>query len=336
MSMIELTEGQPVSPDGLIMEWIDVPFGPFFPGLPGGLGLDMSLDGDSVAKVSAHSLVSAGELLAEGATPPEKFVERLAAMSPLSPVSYRQLACLALESAAKQEVASSDATARAAAVERERIASHLGWLANLGAQTGFAMLERRATNLELTIRDANMDHIAALDPEIASLLARLRKSHMLRDKLSGTGHIDHCSATSGPVARASGKDDDARSDDATYIGLGFATVTGSGGDAAARLEQRLAEIEQSCELIAKAEHLSLPEPAKIGAASGEGEAVVETPRGAARLTLTLTDGMVTAADIGTPTAAHFTLIEAITQHAEIADALIAVGSLDLSPWEMRP
>jgi len=95
-------EGQPVSPDGLIMEWIDVPFGPFFPGLPGGLGLDMSLDGDSVAKVNAHSLVGMGEVLANGSMVPEKFTERLSSMSPLSPIAYRQLACLALENAAKQ------------------------------------------------------------------------------------------------------------------------------------------------------------------------------------------------------------------------------------------
>jgi len=189
--------------------------------------------------------------------------------------------------------------------------------------------------LQLIIRDANVDHIAALAPEIASLRVRLRKSRMLRDKLAGTGHIDHCTATSGPVARASGKDEDARNGDATYIALGFETVTCSGGDAAVRLKQRLAEIEQSLDLIAKAGKLSLPQAAKIGAASGEGEAVVETPRGPARLTLTLTEGRVTVADIGTPTAAHFTLIEAVTQQAEIADALIAVGSLDLSPWEMR-
>ncbi|WP_269084937.1 heavy metal-binding domain-containing protein, partial [Sulfitobacter sp. HI0076] len=39
MSMVEMTEGQPRSSDGLQMDWIEVPFGPFFPGLPAGLRL---------------------------------------------------------------------------------------------------------------------------------------------------------------------------------------------------------------------------------------------------------------------------------------------------------
>ena len=46
MSMIEMTEGMPASGDGLIMEWVPAPYGPLFPGLPGGLSLTFTLDGD--------------------------------------------------------------------------------------------------------------------------------------------------------------------------------------------------------------------------------------------------------------------------------------------------
>ena len=49
MSMVDMTRDMPESPDGLKMERITVPFGPFFPGLPGGLRLDLTLDGDAVA-----------------------------------------------------------------------------------------------------------------------------------------------------------------------------------------------------------------------------------------------------------------------------------------------
>lgn len=50
MSMAAMTEGTPRSSDGLQMEWVDAPFGPLFPGLPGGLALTFTLDGDTVAK----------------------------------------------------------------------------------------------------------------------------------------------------------------------------------------------------------------------------------------------------------------------------------------------
>ena len=46
MSMIEVTKDLPRSADGLAMDWMEVPFGPVFPGLPGGLKLTLTLDGD--------------------------------------------------------------------------------------------------------------------------------------------------------------------------------------------------------------------------------------------------------------------------------------------------
>src|SRR5690606_25210509 len=56
MSMVEVTRDMPRSADGLPMDRIEVPFGPCFPGLPGGLLLTLTLDGDGVAKGKAVSL----------------------------------------------------------------------------------------------------------------------------------------------------------------------------------------------------------------------------------------------------------------------------------------
>jgi len=334
MSMVDLTRDMPASADGLKMEWVDVPFGPFFPGLPGGLQLDLTLDGDAVARARAGSAVGTRGALHEGATSWDAFVDRLAALSPLSPVAYRLLACLALERAAGQGVESDIARARIAAVERERMASHFGWLAGFGAQSGFGWLEKRAAALQLQLRAATPAEIAGLAPDVTAVLARLQRTPLLNDKLKGIGRLTGDDVMSGPVARAAGIARDARSDDPVYAELGFAALTQAGGDALARLTQRCGEILQSLELIARAGAIALPEPQDIGAASGAGEAVVETPRGPARLNLTLHKGAVTQAEIETPSALEIALIAPVAEGRELGDALTGIGSLDISPWEV--
>jgi Ni,Fe-hydrogenase III large subunit len=50
--------------------------------------------------------------------------------------------------------------------------------------------------------------------------------------------------------------------------------------------------------------------------------------------LDLTAGRVTSLTLDTPSARHLALVKTVTDQAELADALVAVASLDLSPWEM--
>ena len=330
MSMVDLTRDMPASADGLKMEWIEVPFGPFFPGLPGGLGLILTLDGDAVAETQAQSLV-AGPVAAEGMTPAE-FAGHLADLSPLSPVAGRHLACLALENAAGAVVDTKTATARAAAVERERITSHLGWLASFAVQTGLVWMERRAAALQLSVQAASADQIAAGTGPLRVFLHRVRKTPLLLAKLAGNGRIGAGKLVVGPIARAQGIASDARAGDPVYDALGFQIVTGMGDDALARLHQRCDEIDQSLDLIARAKDLSGAKPDFVSAASGQGEAMVETPRGAARLTVDLREGKLVSAKFEPPSVAHMDLLADLIGAQEIADALVAVGSLDLSPW----
>ncbi len=333
MSMVDLTRDLPASPDGLKMEWITAPFGPFFPGLPGGLGLMLTLDGDSVAKAEAQSLVGSslgGDLDAHD------FAERLASLTPLAPVAMRVLACRALAAAAGQDSVSTGAARHAAALERERIASHLNWLAGFASQIGLIWLERRAAALQEALRDAETDEIAASAGALRALSARLRSVPLLRAKLTRIGRTGQSDIATGPVARAAGTATDTRREDPAYDALGFAIVTQSAGDALARLHQRLDEIAQSLDLIARAGGIEIPDPDAIGTASGHGMAKIETPRGAASLHLTLKAGRVTEAQITTPFAAHAALIGRITAQRELADALTAIGSLDLDPWEITP
>ena len=334
MSMVDLTRDMPASADGLKMEWIDVPFGPFFPGLPGGLQLKLTLDGDAVATTSADSLVGSSDPLPANPSSPTEFVDHLAALSPLSPVAYRLLACLALEQAAGQSVAPDIARARLAVVERERVASHLGWLAVFGAQSGSSWIEKRAAAFQLKVQGAAATDVTTLKPKISTFLAKLQRTPLLAARLSGIGQLPANDTLSGPVARASGMASDTRSDDPVYAEIGFSVLTMTDGDALARLVQRCNEITQSLDLISAVGSVARLEPHSIGAASGTGEAVVETPRGAARLSLTLHKGKVIAADIKTPTTAHLALIGDVAEGQELGDALTGIGSLDISPWEV--
>ncbi|TCK18017.1 Ni,Fe-hydrogenase III large subunit [Thiogranum longum] len=335
MSMIDVTKDLPRSGDGLQMEWIDAPFGPFFPGLPGGLLLTLTLDGDTVAGSEALALNGNRELLCHSPMDATHFIERMADLDPLAPVAYRLLACQALEKAAGEKVPAETAQARAGALERERIVSHLGWLALFGQQTGFDWLVQRAAVLQLDFRHADMKQVAALRPAIQSLMKRLQRTPLLKSRIAGIGRLAQDTALRGPVARASGISDDARNTDKTFITLGFTPARRKEGDALARLHVRLDEITHSLMLIESAGAIAVPTPPLPGEASGSSEASVETPRGPARLQLTLETGQVTAAQLETPSTHHLTLIAPLTEQQELGDALVAVGSLDLSPWEVR-
>ncbi|HFE32513.1 MAG TPA: NADH-quinone oxidoreductase subunit D [Gammaproteobacteria bacterium] len=335
MSMVEVTRDLPRSSDGLPMEWIDAPFGPFFPGLPGGLLLTLTLDGDTVAGADARSLTGNGRLIHTSPLDTPSFVERLTNMDPLAPVAYGLLACQALEDAASVNVPADMACARAAALERERISSHLGWLALFGQQTGFGWLMQRAASLQLASLHADLGQVMALKPAIHALIKRLQRTPLLKSRTAGIGRLSPDMALHGPVARAAGIGDDARNRDGIFTMLGFTMATRKEGDVLARLQVRLDEMTHSLSLIEAAGAMAVPIPSPVGDVSANGMAVVETPRGPARLQLTLDKGQVTAAQLETPSTSHLGLVEALTAQQALGDALTAVVSLDLSPWEVR-
>lgn len=335
MSMVEVTRDLPRSADGLPMDRIEVPFGPCFPGLPGGLSLTLTLDGDGVAKGKAVSLV--GMALAGTRVDANGFAERLAWAMPLAPASYQLLTCRAIERAAGMEVDPAAARARVSALERERLTSHLGWLVQLGRQLGFTWLARRATALQLHARCATLDRLVALQPAVQALIQRLRRTPLLKARLKGIGTlVEGFPDLRGPVARASGHVEDARQAEAIYRELGFEVLTGEGGDALARLWQRLVEITTSLDLIEAAGEPDNPVLCDIGSASGVGSGVVESPRGRAELSLTLERGRVVSFELDTACSHHIDLVPLFVEGQELGDALVAVGSLDLSPWEVIP
>jgi Ni,Fe-hydrogenase III large subunit len=317
MSMIEVTKDLPRSADGLQMDWLEVPFGPVFPGLPGGLKLTLTLDGDGVTEGQATSLAGMTIEVEEGEESEEidveTFIDHLATAMPLAPVSYRLLACLAIEQAAGLNDDQATTQARNGGLERERIASHLGWLAQLGRQLGFAWLTQRASTLQLQVREANRYRLAELEPALRTLGTRLGRTPLLKSRLKDIGELSsEFSDLRGPLARAASE----------------------GGDAWARLWQRLAEITASLDLIKASSEPALPSLRDIGDLSGTGEVTVDTPRGEARLSLKLERGKVKSYKLDTPCSHHIDLVPKLVEGQELGDALLAVGSLDLSPWEV--
>lgn len=334
MSMVAVTRDLPRSRDGLPMDWIEVPFGPFFPGLPGGLRLWLTLDGDGIAEARAESLVGAAAVLAEPGMTVGRFVDGLASIDPLAQVAYRLLACRAVEAAASATPAADIQRGRLATAERERVASHLSWLSAFGRQSGPPWLERRAAALQLATLRSDVSAVTRLAPAVHAVGRRLSRTPLLRSRLAGLGRLSVGEGLRGPVARASGLRTDARSDDAGYAALGFELRHASGGDAYARLLQRLDEMEQSLQLIESAGVLADPVPVDIGTASGEGWAAVETARGEARLHLTLDQGRVAEARLDTASTLHLRLLPRLLAQQELGDALAIVGSVDISPWEV--
>ena len=333
MSMVEVTKDLPRSADGLAMDWLEVPFGPCFPGLPGGLRLTLTLDGDGVTEGQATSLVAMGTPSEEVAV--ETFIERLAAATPLAPVSYRLLDCRAIEQAAGLEPDPAVERGRAAALERERIASHLGWLAQLGRQLSFVWLTRRAAALQLETQRADGEQLVVLRPALQALIARLEHTPLLKARLKGIGALPHGSQDlRGPVARASGRTEDARQADAMYCELGFELYIEGAGDAWARFRQRHVEIVTSLDLVEAAGDPELPKLRAIDSPSGTGEATVETPRGRSTLQLTLERGQVVSVELDGACRQHIGLAADLVEGQELGDALVAVGSLDLSHWEV--
>lgn len=333
MSMVDVTKDLPRSPDGLQMDWIEVPFGPVFPGLPGGLQLSLTLDGDSVAKARVQGHGAPGATLPAEGMAARQFIDRLTAMDPLAPMSYRVLACRALEAASSHMPDDFTLRNRVAVLERERIASHLNWLALFASQIGLGWLEHRAARLQHECLRADAAQLAALAPALHGLTRRIARTPWMRRRLGGIGQVASVAGLRGPVARAAGMRVDARSTDASYAALAFTPAQRHAGDALDRLLIRLDEIGHSLALIQTLGAFKPHEAPAAYAASGEGAASLETPRGEARLSLTLDHGRVTHAALDTPSATLLDLLPDLLVQQELGDALTILCSLDPSPWE---
>lgn len=331
MSMVSMTKDLPRSADGLPMEATEAAFGPFFPGLPGGLDLRLHLDGDTVTK----AVITPGLLSRDSAgrlpVPSAGFADWLADLDPLTPVAYRVLARRALAQASGQLLPESELLEQMRQLEQERIASHLNWLIGFSLTIGHAWLHLAAERLYKRVQRGT-----ARPAEVVAFSEKVLRLPLLRGSLAGIGAMPVVLRhhARGPVARAAGQAHDARLADPLYQRLGFAPVVLAEGNAWGRMLVRLAEMAQSQALLDQIGPLSTPPPAApAGPANGRGSATLETPRGAATLEVQVQDGQVMAFTLHDPSTRHVALANELVRELELGDALKTIASLDISPWE---
>ncbi len=256
--------------DGLQLDSLSFTLGPFYPALPPGLQLKLTLQGDLLQKAMIES----------SADPVQ-----------VSPLFFEAL----------------QRPVPVAALEIERARHHLHRLAQLMRLAGLSSLAQR------TLLDA-----AQLQPgaRLPDLHQRITRSALLRGFNPGLGQLalQQARMLGGVAWRAAGMPSDARSEDPSYVRIGFKPLTHEGRDIRARLCQLVAEITQALALAAAAD--------QAGLQTGNTERV-ETPRG--ELT----------AELRPADASH--LLMDLLPGLEWSQALGLVASLDLaalSPWPM--
>ncbi|MDE2306007.1 MAG: Ni,Fe-hydrogenase III large subunit [Gammaproteobacteria bacterium] len=213
---------------------------------------------------------------------------RLAArVSGDSAVAYAWAYCQALEGASKHEIPPRAAWLRALALELERIENHLGDLGALGNDAGFAFGLTQFSRLKEQVLRASetalgqrylldavapggmrvdlsrsgaavlADTVTAVAAESIELRSIYDEHAGLRDRFAGAGTVTPELAArlglTGLAGRASGQAQDLRIDRpwAPYDRLGPAKCGATGGDVAARVEQRFEELAESCRLVGR-------------------------------------------------------------------------------------
>ena len=196
---------------------------------------------------------------------------------------------------------------RVADLELARASHHLFWLGEALRVHGLQALGLRAIRLALGVAPGS-------ERSVRRLLTMVRRSAIFSLALERVGAIpDSGPSGLGPVDRARGRADDARVGEAAYDELGFGPITYEAGDSASRWRQRLAEIEQSLDLAARA-----------GDLTAFGNGVVESPRG--RIAL----------DAKPPSSVVLAELGDWMAGMEWGDAVTLIWSLDVDPGARIP
>lgn len=291
--------------DGLELDQLPVRIGPFFPAFPPGLLLDVKLQGDVLQEVrvgenpfrpatvgDGDSPVGLGEASAAAAhASGAPGVDEREVLPPADPFG------LALEEPVP-----------IARLETARARHHLRWLAEHLRVEGRGALGLRVLRLA--------NRATAEDVGRAGALCRLvQRTAGLGASRAGMGVVSAAELARrgyGPVARAAGLPEDVRMEDPAYGELGFRPIVHEGGDARARLRQRLAEIVQSLELAGRA-----------GQRRTRLRERVESPR-----------GLLTRS--GAAAGGLLALVPAALADLEWGDAVTAVVSFDLDLEAAEP
>ncbi len=345
------------------------PLGPYHPALPEPVWYQLRLQGETIASVeitTGYAQRGVETLLARRNIEDSlKLAERLCG----SAGHHHRLAlCLALERLAGVEPPPRARCLRALFCEVERLLSHLSWAAQVARAVAlprafYTAVEARERLLERLERStgqrllwglpipggvASAPDCAPLEQALEGLTAALEqleqqlgRSRAVQRRARGLATMSAEQAReaslTGPVARASGLDDDARraSPYDAYTDLRLPERSGSAaGDTRARIVARLDEMRASSALAAQFVEqlptgpLAQPFPERLPA--GEAEAAVEGPQG--RETWQVRgDGSPRPASVTITTASQRNLAAVPLALAgnKLSDALLILASLDI-------
>jgi hypothetical protein len=303
--------GRPSS-DGLVMENAEAEIGPVSAALPTGLVVRVTLDGDVVCSCEIEAQ------LAGPASRPDPLARAAIAWA---------------RARASGGLTGAQVARHVAAVEIERARSHTLWLAAFARLLGWPEVDELARSaaaplieahrrLTVVAGDGGAD-LVDLGPErdLERLASRLARSRHLARRTRGRGRLgaeeSRERGLAGPVARASGLDDDLRSTDRAYRELDFEAMVADQGDARSRALVRVEEAVHAWSLARRA-----LDAGELPVDQGP----VEGPRGPISY------------DRDSPVAAgaaesRQVAAELAAGH-ELARALVVISSFDLSPWRV--
>jgi len=335
--------GEP-SADGLVMEPIAFTLGPLSGVLPGGLAVDVELDGDVVSACTVRALLRAGPAEHGQLAPPD----------PLAPVTWTTALRVAEELERGDVAEPAVQWLRLAAVEVERAVSHLAWLRSLGRLLGWGELVRvaqealgplLALHRPRAPRDSQ-DGAPSLSPHTADAplaearraaerVVRLVAGRRFAGRTLDRGRLAGHPGLVGPNARAAGDVEDRRRADALYAALGFAAAEHGDGDVRARALVRVFEVREALRLAAEAlarADVAAPDAQGVPAFADQDGVAVEGPRGPVRIRRPANAHHPDLEAPGSAAALEAAGRAAVGQ--EWASALVTLASFDLSPWRV--
>ncbi len=289
-------------------------------------------------------------------------------VSAVGSVAHALAYCQALESAADIEVPRRARFLRVLLAELERLYNHLHYLGHLadtttlkvGAAEGL-LLEERAKQLNGRLTGSRFlrgmltpgglrrdldpkpwlpEALEALRREIAAYTSRLEDTYSYLDRLITTGPLDRKVAfdqgATGPVERGSGLDRDLRRDHA-YAAYGELPVTvavRTAGDAHARAQVRVAEIETSIALAQRVMLLLQDGPIRVPCEpppGTEGLGWAESPRGSLFYAVHVgRDGHLARVKIKSPSFSNWRVFPFTVHESNMMDYAINEASFGLT------
>jgi Ni,Fe-hydrogenase III large subunit len=276
--------------------------------------------------------------------------------------------CQAVEWAAACVIPERAAALRSLFAELERLYNHLHYLGHLAHTTTLKvgeaegkLLEERAKQINARLTGSRFlrnllipgglrrdvvpkpwlsDELEVLKKSIATYVRMLENTNSHLDRLLTTGVLEHDIAfdqgATGPIQRASGFDRDLRRDHpyAAYEGLPLTVPVKTEGDAHARVQVRVAEIEASISLIQRILPLLNDGPVRVDcrpAPNSEGLGWAESPRGSLFYAVHIgADGMLSRVKIKSPSYSNWRVFPFTVHDTNMMDYAINEASFGLT------